>query len=209
MHPNLAFRSTKAEVTLEFLHAYGFGTLSVNGEDGPLMAHIPFWISADGTRVEGHLARSNPILRALKTAPQKAVLAVMGPHSYISPDWYEIGDQVPTWNYVAAHLRGDLALEPAQSLPGHLARLSARFESQPGLSGWTMDKVAPEAMDKLLRMIVPVSLTGISIDATWKLGQNKPEAARLSAAAKVATNGIGDGLDELAHWMRDPPPKGD
>ena len=33
-------------------------------------------------------------------------LIVEGPEGYISPDWYGVADQVPTWNYVAVHLVG-------------------------------------------------------------------------------------------------------
>ena len=53
-----------------------------------------------------------------------------GPDSYISPDWYEVPDQVPTWNYVAVHLTGTLELRPQEELLDLLDRQSALFEAR-------------------------------------------------------------------------------
>jgi len=42
MHPNPAFRQSPADANLGFARDRGFGILSVNGQDGPLAAHVPF-----------------------------------------------------------------------------------------------------------------------------------------------------------------------
>jgi len=55
------------------------------------------------------------------------------------------------------------------------------------------------ALDRMLRMILPFRLSVASVDGTWKLGQNKPEAARLSAASGVEARGGA----ELARLMRE------
>lgn len=57
------------------------------------MSHIPFQLSDDGTHVEAHLVRSNPILKLLD-APQPAKLVVSVADCYVSPDWYGVPDQV-------------------------------------------------------------------------------------------------------------------
>ena len=124
---------------------------------------------------------------------------VMGPSGYISPDWYGEDDQVPTYNYVAVHLRGELVEEPEEALLPHLDRLSAAYEARLAPKPvWTTDKMSEEALAKMLRMIVPVRMKVAAMDATWKLGQNKSEAARLGAAEAV-------GDPALAALMRDPP----
>ena len=97
MHPNPIFRKTETAKNIAFARMRCFGILSVNSDDGPLLSHIPFILTEDGASLEAHLVRSNPILRLLDT-PQKAVIAVSGPDAYISPDWYLVADQVPTWN---------------------------------------------------------------------------------------------------------------
>ena len=191
MHPNPAFRQTPSDQNMAFAATRGFGTLSVNGPDGPLMAHVPFHLTTgrDGAQVAGlHLARSNPIARA--PLPMAAVIAVAGPDAYISPDWYGACDQVPTWNYLAVHLRGTLHPLHAPALPAHLAELSARFEA--GLAPktpWTMDKMTPDALDRMMRMILPFELRLSDVQGTWKLNQNKSPDMRRGAITALAAQG--------------------
>ena len=170
----------------------------MNGPAGPLVSHVPFVLTSDKT-AELHLVRSNPIAR-LGECP--AVIAVTWADAYISPDWYGIDDQVPTWNYVAVHLRGRLVPLPPEALPGALERLSHTFESRLAPKPvWTMDKMQDEALTRMLRMIRPFRLTITDIQGTWKLNQNKPDAARQGAANHVASDGIGAQTDLLADLM--------
>lgn len=203
MHPNPAFRKADTARNLAFARERSFGILSINGADGPLMAHGPFNLNEDGSIAAMHLVRSNPILAALD-APAKAVIVVNGPDGYVSPDWYGMEDQVPTWNYVAVHLRGTLEKRPADVLPGMLAFQSYAFESRiKGKTPWAPDKMTPEVFEKMQRAIVPIRLHVESVDGTWKLGQNKPPPARLSAAAKLK-KGFGQELKVLSALMRRP-----
>mgnify|MGYP001027204831 CR=1 FL=1 len=200
MHPNPIFRQTTDDKNLAFARARGFGTLSVNGGNGPLLAHVPFVLSDDGKTATLHMMRSNPISRAL-SQDLPAVIAVSGPDGYISPDWYGIEDQVPTWNYVAVHLRGSLSLLPQEGLRGVLDQLSAAFEARLAPKpAWLADKMTDEALARMMRMIQPAQLEIGEVAGTWKLGQNKPEAARLGAAGKVP-DGVGQELADLAALM--------
>ena len=159
--------------------------------------------------LELHLVRSNPTLRALD-APKCAVVAVNGPDSYISPDWYGIDDQVPTWNYVAVHIRGVLARVPQEELRGVLDRLSAQFELRLSPKpAWMASKMTHDVLDKMMRMIVPCRMHVEAIEGTWKLNQNKADAVRLRAADYVAGDGIGTMMAEMAQLMRDPPARND
>ncbi|MAY85257.1 MAG: negative transcriptional regulator [Pseudooceanicola sp.] len=204
MHPNLIYHTATEAQNLDFARARGFGTLAVNGADGPLISHIPFILSQDCA--EFHLVRSNPIARALSkpdAALLPAMLAVTGPDSYISPDWYGIKDQVPTWNYIAVHLRGTLERRPDDAMRDLLARQSAEYERRLAPKReWTMDKMAAEPLEKLLRMIVPFRLTIAAVDGTWKFSQNKPDAARLGAADHAEQAGFGAEVAQLAAHMR-------
>ena len=183
MHPNPAFRQVPADDSLSFARTRGFGTLSVNGEAGPLMAHVPFLISeTEGLCALIHLARSNAIARSALPCP--AVLAVVGPESYISPDWYGADDQVPTWNYVAVHLRGRLEPLPPETLHPMVDDLSAIFESRLlPKKPWVSTKMSEGVMERMLRMILPFRLVIETVEGTWKLGQNKTPEQRAGAVA--------------------------
>ena len=209
MHPNPAFRGATTEDNIAYARERGFGVLAMNGSDAPMMSHIPFLLAEDGSHADLHLVRSNPISRALKE-PAPARLAITGPDSYISPDWYNLDDQVPTWNYVAVHLTGTVSPLPDDDLPDLLDRLSTFFEERLLPKPiWSQSKMDAEALAKMMRMIRPFRLTISDVQGTWKFGQNKPDAARLSAADHVAAYGIGSETRLLAAMMQTPNDKAD
>ncbi|MFT6105662.1 MAG: transcriptional regulator [Paracoccaceae bacterium] len=201
MHPNPAFRKTGVNLNIDFARSRGFGVLSVNGAEGPLVSHVPFLLLDDGAEAELHLVRSNPIAQVIN-APTPAVIAVSGPDSYISPDWYGVDDQVPTWNYVAVHLRGILEPLPQDALHPMLDRLSAHFEEllQPK-PPWTTDKMSDGVMDRMMRAIVPYKMVINSVNGTWKLNQNKDVSVRERASAHVLAHGIGIETEILSAMM--------
>lgn len=204
MHPNPIFHSRDHAKDIAFVRQRAFGMLAVNADPVPLVSHVPVVLSEDGSEVLLHLVRSNPIVRGLKD-PKPARIAVTGPDGYVSPDWYGIADQVPTWNYVAVHLTGVLEILPQDRLREVLDLQSAFFEARLlPKPAWTADKMTPDALERLMRMIVPCRMTVSEIAATWKLGQNKPEAVRHAAADALAA-GIGSDLAQLAALMTDPP----
>jgi len=202
MHPNPVFHTADARQNLNFARERGFGVLAVSAEGAPLISHVPFRLNDDGTEAELHLMRSNPIVRALGQ-PLPAVVAVSGPDGYVSPDWYGIADQVPTWNYVAVHLRGPLELRPQEELRGVLDRVSEEFEARLAPKPvWKAAKVEGDTLARLMRMIVPCRMKIETVQGTWKLNQNKPDAVRERAADHVAGFGIGAETRLLAALMR-------
>lgn len=202
MHPNPIFHDADAAQNLNFARERGFGTLAVVGEGTPMLSHVPFLLSEDGSVAELHLVRSNPIARALKE-PLPAKIAVTGPDSYISPDWYGVADQVPTWNYIAVHLTGMLELRPQEELHNLLDRQSAIYEDRLlPKPPWKTTKMSEGVMDKMMRMIVPCRMQVTAVDGTWKLGQNKPEEVRTAAADQVKGYGFGVETDLLAALMQ-------
>ena len=201
MHPNPAFRRETDARNLNYARDRGFGVLMVNGDDGPIASHVPFLLNEAGDMVELHLVRSNPIHQAL-IKPKSALIAVTGPDGYISPDWYGVPDQVPTWNYVAVHLRGTLERQPDDSMHDLLDRQSAHFEALLlPKTPWTLDKVSVDARDRMMRQIVPYRLNITLVDGTWKLNQNKPGAVREAAAQMVKAHPMGSEAALLAALM--------
>jgi len=206
MHPNPAFRRTDLMRSCAFARERGFGVLTINANPYPLASHIPFLMSDDLSTIEGHLVRSNPIVAQLEDAPQRAMLNVSGPDGYISPDWYKDVDNVPTWNYVAVHLKGVLTLKEPDTLGEHLSKVSAQFENRlTNKKPWTSDKMDPTKYARMKAAIIPFEIELHEVDATWKLNQNKDDALRLAAAEEVAKSEIGHELTYLATLMRDPP----
>lgn len=174
-------------------------TLSI--QEQVVVSHIPFVVNDEGTSVEAHLAKNNPILAQL-SQNRPATLVVSGPDSYVSPDWYQSPGNVPTWNYIAVHLRGVLKLCGQETLPRHLDRLSHHFESQiPGKAAWTPSTLETSALQRMMNAIVPIVLEVKEVEGTWKLSQNKAHSARRHAATSIASHAIGQETSALAHSM--------
>ena len=188
MHPNRIFRRASRESALEFARERGFGALTVAGPEGVLAAHVPFVL--DQERVLAHLVRVNPLARHLGGGPASALLIVSGPDGYVSPDWYGEPQLVPTWNYVAVHLRGELRLLDDTALRPILERLSAEFETRLAPKpSWKTDKVDDGLLRRMMRQIIPIELSLESVESTFKLNQNRSETARSGAAAGLAAGG--------------------
>jgi transcriptional regulator len=201
MHPNPKFRRTPEVKNIEFVRERSFGVLAVNSERAPLISHIPFQLSADGAYLEAHLVRVNPIVQLL-TNPIEAVIAVTGGDAYISPDWYGVENQVPTWNYVAVHLRGTLKRLQNQELRGILDRLSENMENRLGPKiPWKIDKMDEDAYVRMSRQIIPIAMNVSNIEGTWKLSQNKPSDARKGAMKGAGDAQIGADVNEVVKWM--------
>lgn len=201
MHPNPIFHNDDRARSLGFAQWRGFGTLTVNGDPYPLTSHIPFRITEDGAAAELHLVRSNPIARMAEAT--KAVLTVTGPDSYISPDWYDLPDQVPTWNYVAVRITGTLTRLPESELRRVIDELTADFESRLlPKPVWTSQKMDDKALTGMMRAILPFRLDIDGVDSTWKLNQNKPASAIRGAIKGVVQHGIGSETQHLSRLMQ-------
>lgn len=189
VHP--AFRTDIADA-LEMLGARGFGLLAIADPAGlPHAVHIPFVAKSrdGGLRIELHVARANPIHALIGEEGRPALLAVQGPDAYLSPDWYGMANQVPTWAYTAVHLSGTARVLPPDALPGHLERLSAAFEARLAPKApWRMAKVEPHRIEAMMRAIVGIEILvpAEGIEAQRKLSQHKGEPALRGAMAGLS-----------------------
>jgi len=197
MHPGPKFQWRDPDAIRAFVRERSFGTLIAGTPDGPRVAHVPV-LFLDDNRLGFHLALGNALTAHLDGAD--ALFVAQGPDAYISPDWYGSGDQVPTWNYIAAELRGTVRREDDDALLPLVDALSLEHERRLAPKPeWTRDKMKPGLVESMTRGIVAFSLRLSDWQGTRKLGQNKPEAARLSAAqgVELAGNAV------MAQWIRD------
>ncbi len=153
-----------------------FGTLVSQVEGAPFASHLPVLYKRTDAEVTltGHWARPNPQWREIETQP--ALFLFQGPHAYISPRWYaDTPKQVPTWNYVAAHVYGTIRLiQEGPELEHIVVRLAEKFESG-ATTPWSLADSDP-ANRARLRGIVGFELRSTSVQVKLKLNQNHPVA---------------------------------
>ena len=197
MHPDPAFRWEDRAAMRALVRELGFGALFAATADGPRVVHLPVVWNDDDT-LAFHVARGNGIARHLDGAT--GLFVVQGPDGYVSPDWYGLGpDQVPTWNYVAVELEGRLTRLDHDGLVEQIDRASSVQEDRLApKEPWTRAKMDPALFDRMTRGVIGYTLTVQAWRGMLKLGQNKPDAARLAAADGIEAAG----RRGIAHWMR-------
>src|SRR5258708_18612179 len=124
------FAQTDLATIQAAIERYGFATLVTSGGGELSASHLPLLLDrtggAQGTLL-GHMARAN--LQWRDAAGQEALAMFSGPHAYISPQWYQAQEVVPTWNYVAVHAYGTLELiEDEAEVEALLHRMIQTFE---------------------------------------------------------------------------------
>ncbi|MBB3861679.1 transcriptional regulator [Novosphingobium hassiacum] len=196
MHPNAAFRLDDRDLHEALIAQVGFATVFATTPDGPRVAHVPLLSTGDGA-VQFHLARGNALARHLDGMTALAV--VNGPDGYVSPRWYADSAQVPTWNYVALELEGRVRRLYQDGLLAQLEGISTINEARviEGIP-WTMDKMPPDALRKMMAAIVGFEMEIQAWRPTFKLSQNKSADER----ARVATGLEAEGSPAIAELMR-------
>ena len=189
MHPDSRFRVEDRAVLLGFIAAHPFVTFAASVGGRPFVAQSPVVIrDLDGEiALDFHLSRGN-LLTPHLTQGFRAVALATGLDAYISPDWYEGADQVPTWNYLSVEAEGSVAPLNDEELIALLDDLSAHEEARLlPKKPWTRDKMKAGKFESMLRGIQGGRLFVERLEGTFKLSQNKGEADRLGAA-----KGLGD-----------------
>jgi transcriptional regulator len=164
---------------------YQFGLVVTADQAGIWATSAPIIFEGPDQRaLVGHLARRNAHANAMKTG-DKALVVFQGPDAYISPCWYSEKPEVPTWDYVAAHVRGTLeTIDDAGELRAILAATAAQLEH--GVDGWTLESAPPGRVEMLLPQIRGFRVRITSISGASKLSQTHPPSDRRRIAAELS-----------------------
>ena len=179
MYVPKGFEMGEPELARFLMHS-GAGDLVTHGPSGLSATLIPFVYDASagphGT-LRGHLARNNEQWQDADGT--QALVILRGPDAYITPSWYatkrEHGRVVPTWNYVTAHVHGDLRIHDDVDFVRRVVHdLTEKHESareQP----WAVEDAPARFVEGQLRAVVGVELRITRVDAKAKVSQNRPE----------------------------------
>lgn len=192
MHPAAAFRETDEGVLADLLARHPFATLFAAPEGRPLVAHAPVVVRrTDGRLVlDFHLSRGNALSPFLDQGLRFLAVSLAA-DAYVSPDWYEGADQVPTWNYVSVEAEGPVTPLDAAGLVRLLDDLSAQEEGRLAPKpAWTRAKMSAGRFETMLRGIVGARLVVERLEGVRKLSQNKSAADRAGVIAALGDHPI-------------------
>lgn len=146
------------------------------GSSGIESSFLPLLLNDDGTMLRGHFARANQQWKHLDPTIE-ALICWRGADTYISPNLYptkrEHGKVVPTWNFVTVQARGKVIIHDDPVWVEDLVRSLTAYHEANSEVPWTLDDAPREYIESMLAAIVGIEVQISSIDAKWKLSQNK------------------------------------
>jgi transcriptional regulator len=171
----------------------GAGMLVIATTQGLQSVFVPVIVSEDRHTITSHLARANSWWR-LVGADTEVLALFLAASTYVSPSLYPSRmvnpDVVPTWNYVAAEVRGRVTLhdEPEWKLE-QVDNLTRHFEAgrEPE---WRLEETSQRYRDQQLKGIVGIEIEVTSIQGKEKLSQNRPSEDRVHVRDTLAAGTI-------------------
>jgi len=174
------FRAGEGE-TRDLLDGIRTADLITASTEGLYATFLPLIYEAQagaGGSLLGHVARKNDHWRLVPIG--ESLVIAHGPDAYITPSWYaskrEHGRVVPTWNYVTAHIHGELLIHDDPVWLERLVRALTERHEAPRPQPWSVDDAPRAYTEGQLRAIVGVELRISRVEAKAKLGQNRSGA---------------------------------
>jgi transcriptional regulator len=189
----------------QFVKDAGAGMLVVFTPKGLLSVFVPVVVSEDRRTLWSHLARANPWWKSVESGAEVLAIFLVA-SAYVSPTNYpsrlENPGVVPTWNYVAAEVRGRLTLheDPEWKL-NQVRTVTSQFERGRDPE-WRVDDMDPTYRDQQLRAIVGIEIDVLSIEGKAKMSQNRPEIDQRSVKAHLGEGSLGE--QNVAQRMNPP-----
>lgn len=166
------FKVEDFKALITFLKSNPFATVISSHNDVPYASQVPVMVDVidDEIVLSFHLARPNPQNKTL-TNNDHVLIQFTGAHGYVSSSWYE-QEEVSTWNYQVAQLKGECAVLDQDELMEDLKRLTDQYET--GENARKFDTLSEDVLKQAKGVIgykVKVREAGLK----YKLSQNRSD----------------------------------
>ena len=160
------FMITDLTIIEEFISNNPFASLASEHDGKIEITHLPINRFKDG-KLYGHVAKSNT--HANIPSIKEVCFIFTGEHTYISPTYYKSTFNVPTWNYSAVHIYGNVHyIEDNAKTWKLLEEVTEIYEGQ---EGWKL--LQEKNFQELTQYIRFFEINITSIEAKFKFNQNK------------------------------------
>lgn len=157
-----------------FIRENNFGILFSNNQNFPEATHLPFMLNKNlgenGTLI-AHFAKANKHWKRI-SEQQEMLVIFNGPHSYISPSWYENRVTVPTWNYAAVHVYGKPKVIHERNQLLQMVTDLTNFHENQIKSNWSLEE-GESIIETELKAIVGIEIEISRIEGKFKFNQNR------------------------------------
>lgn len=190
---------TNPQLLKSFLLENSFGTLVTSSANDLSANHYPFLLTEENEELIlwTHLAMGNPQWKNVSEA--ECLVIFTGPHTYISPKFYEEKLNVPTWNYTAVHAKCSAEIVFDENLQKDLMKKLVQIHETRNGTNW--DYKLPEKFhEDLLSAIVWIRLRVKSLEGKFKLSQNRTQRDYEKVIASLSER-PSDANKELLKYM--------
>ncbi|HJT57424.1 MAG TPA: FMN-binding negative transcriptional regulator [Ktedonobacteraceae bacterium] len=201
-----AFREDDLKKLHKLMQAYSFAALVTQQDGVPVATHLPFLLDTErgpyGT-LKAHMARANPQWRTF-SSKQEVLVIFQGPHTYITPSWYEVELSVPTWNYAAVHAYGiPNIIEDRAALYDLLKMLIQTHEAQ-FEKPWDF-QLPEDYLQKMMQGTVGFEIPITRLEGKFKMSQNRSasEQQRVMGALSESQDAMNMSVAALMSEMYD------
>ncbi|WP_353201297.1 FMN-binding negative transcriptional regulator [Polynucleobacter sp.] len=199
------FEVTDSEILADLIEKYPLATLIGSIGDTMEINHLPLMLSKDRSRLFGHVAKANPLLKIAEQAVPNLTAVFNGPNAYVTPSWYltkkETGKVVPTWNYAVVHAQGKISvIQDTAWLHGHVTQMTNTHEPTYQFL-WKVDDAPDEYIQMMLNAIVGIEIEITSLVGKFKLSQNRP-AEDYEAVLNELRASANQELQDMTHFMK-------
>jgi len=176
MRQNPSFTLAETDAIKRLIRENPWGIMVSDTSSGLVASHYPMLV--DETREEisivSHVGRPDEELHEL--GRHEILVIIQGPNGYVSPGWYDPAKpEVPTWNFVTAHLSGVPEILSDEENWRVLGALVDHFENRmpsPHRMAGTPENEAYAR--RTMAGTVGFRLTPTKIVAKNKMSQNRP-----------------------------------
>ena len=173
----------------------GAGMLVVETPEGLQSVFVPVVVSDDRTKILTHVAKANSWWRSLHDGDEVVGLFLVA-SAYVSPSNYpsrfENPGVVPTWNYVAAEVRGRLTVhDDPEWLQRQVRLVTDQFEAGRSTE-WHVEDASADYVARQVKAIVGIEIDVEGIQGKAKLSQNRPDVDHDSVRDNLAQGTPGE-----------------
>ncbi|NIR52069.1 FMN-binding negative transcriptional regulator [candidate division KSB1 bacterium] len=185
------FKKIEQSLIDEFVRHTDFAIIVNSENNTPLATHIPIEIvqNGDDKFIYGHFARGNRQWRTFD-ADQDVLVILAGPHTYVSPRWYN-HINVPTWNYMVVHIYGKPRIIHERSeLYAMVKRLVDKYEGNREVSKpYRLEALPEDFIEKEINGIVGFEIKVERMEANFKLSQNRNQEDSETIISELRSSG--------------------
>ena len=115
------FKENRPEEITRIIENFPLAMLVVNSKNGFIANHLPLLVNKSSKKeieLIGHIARANSLYKEIDNNDDVLVI-FRSEDAYISPNWYpsrKNREHVPTWNYQAVHLHGNITFSKEKKI---------------------------------------------------------------------------------------------